>query len=67
MKYAFIKTYRPVLDDAPYRSFDTMQDYRDWCEQNLPSWLGFGRAEPETADPMPGLTAPPSTSPHTPS
>ena len=43
MKYAFIKTYKPILDDAPYRSFDTMADYRDWCQKNLPDWLGYGR------------------------
>lgn len=42
-RYAFIKTYKPVLDDAPYRSFDTMSDYRRWCEENLPDWLGYGR------------------------
>jgi len=42
-RYAFIKTYRPVLDDAAYRSFDTMADYRRWCEENLPDWLGYGR------------------------
>lgn len=43
MRYAFIKTYKPVLDDAPYRSFDTMEDYRRWCEDHLPDWLGYGR------------------------
>lgn len=43
LKYAFVKTYKPILDDAPYRSFDSMEDYRRWCEQNLPSWLGYGR------------------------
>jgi hypothetical protein len=43
MKYAFIKTYKPVLDDAPFRAFDTMADYRAWCEANLPEWLGYGR------------------------
>ena len=43
MKYAFIKTYKPVLDDARFRSFDTMEDYRRWCEENLPDWLGYGR------------------------
>ena len=43
MRYAFIKTYKPVLDDATYRSFDTMEDYRRWCEETLPSWLGYGR------------------------
>ena len=43
MRYAFIRTYKPVLDDAPYRAFDTMEEYRCWCEENLPSWLGYGR------------------------
>jgi hypothetical protein len=42
-RYAFIKTYKPVMDDAPYRVFDTMADYRKWCEENLPDWLGYGR------------------------
>jgi hypothetical protein len=43
MRYAFIKTYKPVMDDAKYRSFDTMEEYRQWCERNLPDWLGYGR------------------------
>jgi hypothetical protein len=42
-RYAFIRTYKPVLDDAPFRAFETTADYRHWCEQNLPSWLGYGR------------------------
>ena len=42
-RYSFIKTYKPVLDDAEYRSFDTMEAYRSWCEENLPEWLGYGR------------------------
>jgi hypothetical protein len=40
-KYAFIKTYKPVMDDARFRAFDTMQDYRNWCDANLPDWLGY--------------------------
>lgn len=43
MKYAFIKTYKPVLDDEKFRAFDTTAQYRDWCEKNLPDWLGYGR------------------------
>jgi len=43
MRYAFIRTYKPVLDDAPYRSFDSMEEYRRWCGENLPDWLGYGR------------------------
>jgi len=42
-RYPFIRTYKPVLDDAPYRAFDSMEDYRRWCEVNLPDWLGYGR------------------------
>ena len=43
LRYAFIRTYKPVLDDEPYRAFSTMEDYRRWCEQWLPDWLGYGR------------------------
>lgn len=42
-RYAFIRTYKPILDDAPFRAFATMEDYRRWCEQTLPDWLGYGR------------------------
>ena len=41
-RYAFIRTYKPVLDDAPCRAFDTMAEYRAWCDANLPPWLGYG-------------------------
>lgn len=44
MDYAFIRTYKPVLDDEPFRAFDTMEEYRCWCETHLPSWLGYGRS-----------------------
>jgi hypothetical protein len=43
LKYAFIKTYKPVMDDAEFRAFDTTAEYRKWCEENLPDWLGYGR------------------------
>jgi hypothetical protein len=42
-RYAFIKTYKPVMDDARFRAFATMEDYRRWCEENLPRWLGYAR------------------------
>ena len=44
LRYGFIRTHKPVLDDAPYRAFDTMAEYRRWCEEALPSWLGYGRS-----------------------
>ena len=42
-KYAFIRTHKPVLDDARFRAFDTLDDYRRWCEANLPRFLGYHR------------------------
>lgn len=42
-RYAFIRTYKPVLDDEPFRAFETTADYRRWCEEHLPDWLGYGR------------------------
>lgn len=43
LKYAFIRTYKPVMDDVPFRSFDTLEEYRRWCTAQLPTWLGYGR------------------------
>ncbi len=42
-KYSLIKTYKPVMDDARFRSIETMEEYRRWCGENLPDWLGYGR------------------------
>jgi hypothetical protein len=42
LRYAFIHTYKPVLDDAPFRAFATTAEYRRWCDANLPPWLGYG-------------------------
>ena len=41
MKYGFCYVYKPVLDDAEYRVFDSMQEYREWCHKNLPQYLGY--------------------------
>lgn len=43
-RYSFIRTYKPVLDDAPYRSFASTAAYRAWCAEYLPAWLGYGPA-----------------------
>jgi hypothetical protein len=41
IKYGFNRIHKPVLDDAPWRSFETMAEYRAWCADNLPEYLGF--------------------------
>lgn len=43
IKYGFCHVHKPVLDDVPCRSFATMAEYRAWCEQNLPAYLGYAR------------------------
>lgn len=40
--YSFIKTYKPVMDDSPFRAWNTTAEYREWCDRNLPRWLGYG-------------------------
>lgn len=43
-----LHTFKPVLDEGPgFRSWDTMEDYRRWCEANLPDWLGYRRVTDE--------------------
>jgi hypothetical protein len=41
VKYGFNRVYKPVLDDAPWRSFNSTAEYREWCDKNLPRYLGF--------------------------
>ena len=44
IRIAFIRTYTLVLDDETYRSFNSMEEYRRWCKENVPDWLGYHRA-----------------------
>jgi hypothetical protein len=41
IRYGFCRTHKPVLDDAPWRVFDSMAEYRAWCAEHLPEYLGF--------------------------
>lgn len=41
-RHSFIRTYKPVMDDAPFRAWTTMAEYRRWCDENVPKWLGYG-------------------------
>jgi hypothetical protein len=41
IRYGFSRIYKPVLDDAPYRVFESMEEYRRWCEAHLPAYLGY--------------------------
>ncbi len=33
----------PIVDDEPYRIFETMEEYRSWTESTVPRYLGYYR------------------------
>jgi hypothetical protein len=45
MRYGFCYVYKPVMDDATWRSFDSTAAYRKWCRENLPEYLGYGEPD----------------------
>ena len=48
-----LSTFKPVLDEGPgVRVFDTMADYRRWCETELPEWLGYRKVTDEEWEEM---------------
>lgn len=46
IKYGFCHVHKPVLDDAPFRAFATMAEYRAWCAHSLPDYLGYRPSTP---------------------
>jgi len=45
IELGFIMMKLPVIDDAPYRIFNTMEEYRDWASRQLPRWLGYSLSD----------------------
>jgi hypothetical protein len=39
----FIPLRIPVMDEMPYRIFETVAAYRTWSEDKLPRFLGYYR------------------------
>ena len=37
----FMLVKLPVIDDVPYRIFETMEEYSKWAEKTLPLYLGY--------------------------
>lgn len=37
----FIPMELPMINNAPYRIFNTTAQYRKWANKNLPKWLGY--------------------------
>ena len=49
MRYGFCYVYKPVLDDADWRSFATTAEYCQWCQDNLLVYLGYGAPDQQQA------------------
>jgi hypothetical protein len=47
MKYGFCRVSRPGFEEPAVRVFETTRAYREWCESNLPAYLGYQQAPPE--------------------
>lgn len=41
IKMGLFQMKMPVIDNMPYRIFETIQEYRLWADKNLPKWLGY--------------------------
>ena len=47
MQYGWCRPRVPLgvnLPSEPYRSFDTMEEYREWMECHYPDYYGYGPA-----------------------
>jgi hypothetical protein len=45
IELGFVQMKLPLIDDVPYRIFDTLGEYRKWACENLPGWLGYYPAD----------------------
>ncbi len=44
IRFGFFRNPEPVRDQGTNRSFDSMQEYRRFCEERYPEHFGYGRA-----------------------
>ncbi len=57
IRLGFILMKLPVIDDAPYRIFDTMKEYRKWADENLPNRKQKGAKRQRDKEGLPRLEA----------
>ena len=37
----FMPMKLPIINEEPYRIFNSTKEYRKWANRNLPNWLGY--------------------------
>jgi hypothetical protein len=45
VEFGLVPTKLAIIDDLPYRVFDTMEEYRIWLNDALPKYLGYYRVK----------------------
>lgn len=45
INYGFVYTYKKILDDVPFRVFNSIKEYKKWGDKNLPAYLGYKLGE----------------------
>ena len=50
IRFGFFRNPNPVRDAGINRSFETMQEYREFCARAYPPHYGYGPADPSKRD-----------------
>ncbi|MGH7818312.1 MAG: hypothetical protein ACREQ9_00930 [Candidatus Binatia bacterium] len=45
VRFGFFRNANPVRDASGNRSFDSIGDYRRFCERSFPSYFGYARPD----------------------
>jgi hypothetical protein len=51
IRFGFFRNANPVRDSNVNRSFDSMDEYRRFCEQHYPPYFGYARPTPVARSP----------------
>ncbi len=41
IQLGFILMKLPIINELPYRIFNSTKEYRKWANENTPMWLGY--------------------------
>ena len=50
IRYGFFRNPNPVRDANKNRAFESMSEYRKYCEESYPAYFGYARPEQTTVE-----------------